>query len=156
MHWYAHPKFQGPLATVKDVLVQLPLESGVGPSSTDAEPDGGDVAGAEVEDAGAVVEDALPGPEVVVDDATADIEVVLVELGAEPLGTGSVYEGVFGVEAPPGPPELPITMPIRAAATPTMTKCHVRHERRSLILSEPRAGGPACGGRCGAGPHDDP
>ena len=83
VHWYAHPKFHCPLAIVNDVLVQLPLDTGVGPRRTATEPDGGDVAGA-------VAEDGLPGAEVVVDDAAIDLEVVLVELDVEPRGTGRV------------------------------------------------------------------
>jgi hypothetical protein len=74
---------------VNGVLVQVPLVTGVGPSRTCTEPDvAGDVAGAEVDG-------ALPGAEVVVGDEVPvvvdDVDVVLDVLCEEdPLGTGKV------------------------------------------------------------------
>lgn len=35
-----------------------------------------------------------------------------------------------------------MTMPMRAATTPTRTTCHVRQDRRSLIFSDPGTGAP--------------
>jgi hypothetical protein len=90
-HWYAQPRFHGPLATVNDVLVHVPLESGVGPNNTATEPD---VDPGDVDVAGVVVVGAPPDAGAVVDDEAADDVVVVpdvvVVLWLEPLGTGNV------------------------------------------------------------------
>ena len=85
VHWYAQPMFHGPLDTVNDVLVHVPLVTGVGPSRTWTVPDGGAV--------GTVVEAEPPVAAVVVGDDGTVVEgdVLLVVLpDAEPLGAGSV------------------------------------------------------------------
>jgi len=87
-HWYAQPRFHGPLATVNIVLVHVPLESGVGPNNTATEPD------VDPGVAGVVVVGAPPDAGAVVDDEAADDVVVVpdvvVVLWLEPLGTGNV------------------------------------------------------------------
>jgi hypothetical protein len=87
VHWYAQPMFHGPLDTVNDVLVHVPLVTGVGPSSTWTMPDGaGDAAGR-------VVDVEPPVAAIVVGDDGTVVEgdVLLVEPpDVEPLGAGSV------------------------------------------------------------------
>jgi hypothetical protein len=54
------------------------------------------------------------------------------------------------------PPECPIIMPMSAAASATATRCHVRHDRRSLICSSPGDGGLDSEAAVGRWPHDVP
>lgn len=59
-------------------------------------------------------------------------------------------------DALPPPPEFPITIPTSAATTPTTINCHVRHDRRSLIRSDPGAGASGGGVVVNGGFHEDP
>jgi hypothetical protein len=130
-----------PLAIVNGVLVQLPRAC-FGPNNTDA-----------VADEGAPPDDAMVELVVVLEvagwvvdvdpEVEGNVAVVPVEACVpEPLGGGSVKlcPLVLELDALLAPPEFPITMPMSAAAIPTMTKCHVCHDRRSLMRSSPGDG----------------
>lgn len=142
------------------VLVQFPWVCGVGPRSTVSAPVATGLDVDVVADPGVDVADEPPGTEVGVvtpDDGVGTVVAVPVPGAPESEAGGRVYVGVFACDAPaPPPPEFPMAIPMRTATIPTTTRCHVRHDRRSRILSSPGAGGPEFVGPAGIGLDHDP
>jgi len=132
---YDQPIFHGALATVNGGLVHVPVVTGVGPTRSVTVPVG---PGAVV--AGTDVGDVVPGVADVVDVALPVVVDVATE-PPDPAGGGRVYVGAFDCVDDAVPIlEFPMIMPTTSVAAMATTRCQVRHDRRSLILSAPAAG----------------
>jgi hypothetical protein len=130
-------------------LVQFPDCCGdvrrtrAGPAAA-VDPLGDEVVVVEPPAAVVVVVPALPPAVVGVVEPAAPGAVVVVappESGVLALGGGSVpvvLEASAALDVPPPPVSPLIAIPTMAATIMAVRSCHVRHDRRSLMLSSPR------------------